>query len=114
MFLTLNEAKTYLRVDSKVDDHLILSLIPASEKEVMDVARLSASEWQKICEEYNEEVTIRGKQISADEVNSMRELLRVGVYFALGYLYEHREDGNHLELTLTLRAFLSSIREGVM
>ena len=49
-FLTLEEAKTYLRVDSDFEDGLIASLASASESLCMDVARLSAEEWEAISE----------------------------------------------------------------
>jgi hypothetical protein len=32
----------------------------------------------------------------------------------VGYLYEHREEGDHHDLTLTLRSLLFAIREGVV
>lgn len=34
--------------------------------------------------------------------------------YALGYLFEHREDADHHDLTLTLRSLLFGIREGVI
>lgn len=114
MIISLVEAKTYLRVDSSNDESLILNLIPTAEKIVVDVARLSADEWQSICEANESSVTIRGEEKSQAETYMIQNLLRGAVYFALGYLYEHREEGDHHELVLTLRNFLSSIREGVI
>jgi hypothetical protein len=38
----------------------------------------------------------------------------VAILYALGYLFEHREDADHHDLTLTLRALLFSLREGVL
>ena len=40
MLITLEEAKTYLRVDSAMEEPLILTLLPASEKMVMDTSQL--------------------------------------------------------------------------
>ena len=40
--------------------------------------------------------------------------MRVAILYALGYLYEHREEADHHSLTLTLRSLLFSIREGVV
>lgn len=34
-------------------------------------------------------------------------------WYALGYLYEHREEADHHALTLTLRSVLFAVREGV-
>ena len=47
-------------------------------------------------------------------MTDIRETLRVAVLYALGYLYEHREEADHHALTLTLRALLFGIREGVV
>ena len=116
-FLTLEEAKTYLRVDSDFEDGLIASLASASESLCMDVARLSAEEWEAISEysaDNRKNLTIRFEEKSKAEVLQMKELLRVGVLYALGYLYEHREEADHHDLTITLRNLLFSIREGVV
>jgi hypothetical protein len=40
--------------------------------------------------------------------------MRVAILYALGYLFEHREDADHHDLTLTLRSLLFSLREGVV
>ena len=45
MEVTLEEAKTYLRVTSNDEDELIKSLIAAATKEVQDIARFSDEEW---------------------------------------------------------------------
>ncbi|MGM9622039.1 MAG: head-tail connector protein [Butyricicoccus porcorum] len=44
----------------------------------------------------------------------MRAVLRVAILYALGYLYEHREQADHHALTLTLRNLLFSVREGIL
>ena len=35
------------------------------------------------------------------------------LYYALGYLYEHRDEAGHHQLMLTLRSLLFAVREGV-
>ena len=113
--LTLNEAKSYLRVDSDFEDGLIASLILSAETLCMDVARLTKDEWDAISTftPDNPEIpNIRGK--GKKEILQMSELLRVGALYTLGYLYEHREEADHHDLTLTLRNLLFSIREGVL
>ena len=40
--------------------------------------------------------------------------MKVAILYALGYLFEHREDADHHDLTLTLRSLLFGIREGVI
>ena len=90
MELTLEEAKNYLRVDSSDEDGLISSLITSSVKLCHDVAR-----------------------IKDDEDAKDESLLKMAVLYALGYLYEHREEADHHELMMNLRSLLFSIREGV-
>lgn len=40
--------------------------------------------------------------------------MKAAVLYALGYLYEHREEADHHSLVLTLRSLLFSIREGIL
>ena len=109
--ITLAEAKSYLRVDSGMDDDLILSLLSSAEKITTDVARMNAAEWSAVGTD--ETVTIRGTDLDAAETAQLKALLTSAVYFSLGYLYEHREEANHHDLVMTLRNLLSSVREGV-
>lgn len=88
MIITLDDMKNYLRVDHDDDDKLIKSLIESSEQLCMDVARIP------------------------DEESFEKEpCSKVAVMYAVAYMYEHREDANHLELTLSIRALLSGIRQ---
>ena len=114
--LTLEEAKSYLRVDSDFEDSLITSLLASSEKLCADVARLSAGEWDAISGYSADDGTaliIRQEEKSKGELLQMKELLRVGVLYTLGYLYEHREEADHHDLVMTLRNLLFAVREGV-
>ncbi len=99
--ITLEEAKTYLRVDSADEDAIIDSLLSVSENLCVDVARLSPEQWKRI-----------GSMDDA-ESSGIRETMKVAILYALGYLYEHREEADHRELALSLRGLLFSIREGV-
>ena len=90
MLISLEEAKSYLRVDSCDEDALIQSLLESSEGLCRDVARMKEGE---------------------EPENTL--VFQTAVYYALGYLYEHREEADHHELVLTLRSLLFSIREGV-
>ena len=113
--VTFEEAKLYLRVDSDYEDTLISSLINSAEALCSDVARLSADEWKAVSEYSGEGcLTIRDEEKSHAEILQIKELLHVGILYTLGYLYEHREEADHHDLTLTLRNLLFSVREGVL
>ena len=114
--LTIDEAKAYLRVDSSFEDGFIASLLASSESLCMDVARLSPEEWEAISDytaESTENLTVRQEEKSKGETLQMKELLRIGVLYTLGYLHEHREEADHHDLVMTLRNLLFAIREGV-
>lgn len=87
MILTIDEAKEYLRVDVDEDDQLIETIIDAASQLVKDVARLDDEE---LCTE---------------------EILKTAILYTCAYLYEHREEADHKDLTLTLRALLFGVRE---
>ena len=111
--ITLEDAKTYLRVDSSMEDSLIESLLQSAEKLTADVGRLTAEEWKTLCDDGTETMTVRGEEITSASLVQLRSLLRIAMLYALGYLYEHREEANHHDLVMTLRNLLSSVREGV-
>ena len=116
--VSLDTAKTYLRVDSADEDALISILLSSAESMVMNIARLSPDEWQEIQKVTTDDdgavLTVRTDAYSAGEVIQMRELLKVAILYAVGYLYEHREEADHHGLMLTLRNLLFAIREGVL
>lgn len=99
--ITLEEAKKYLRVDSTDEDALAGILLSSAEQLCVDVARLSQEQWATINED------------AETELEQVRSVMRVAVLYALGYLYEHREEADHHALTLTLRSVLFAVREGV-
>ena len=84
--VTLEEAKIYLRVDSADED-----------------AMTGVEKWESV---------------NSDEEDAsltpIRETMKVAILYALGYLFEHREEADHHALTLTLRSILFAIREGVV
>ena len=69
----------------------------------MEVARLSDEQWTAV-DSSTEDAAL----------TPIRETMRVAVLYALGYLFEHREEADHHDLTLTLRSLLFGIREGVV
>ena len=107
--VTLDEAKEYLRVDSADEDALTGSLLLAAENLCVDVARLTGEQWVDIDSD-----KCCSKNYSRTRITDIRETLRVAILYALGYLYEHREEADHHALTLTLRSLLFGIREGVV
>ena len=116
--VSLDMAKSYLRVDSSDEDALIGILLNSAEQLVMDVARLSPSDWTNIQKVRTDDdgnvISIHTTKLKASEITQMRELLRIAILYTVGYLYEHREEGDHHDLTLTLRSLLFAIREGVV
>ena len=89
MLVTLEEAKEYLRIDGEYDDGLIDGLIATAQSLCLTILR-------------KEEQDLAG-----DEPQ-----LKTAVFYAVAYLYEHREEADHHELTMNLRSLLFSIREG--
>lgn len=89
MIVGLDEMKGYLRVDFDEDNSLIESLIESSQKLCADIARLSV-----------------------DELSAIPSS-RIAVMYAVAYLYEHREDADHHQLTLSLRSLLEGDRRSV-
>ena len=106
--ITLDEAKEYLRVDSSDEDSLTESLLAAAANLCVDVARLSPEQWADVDSD-----KCRSDRYSTSQLTDIRETMRVAILYAIGYLYEHREEADHHALTLTLRSLLFGIREGV-
>lgn len=86
--ITLEEAKSYLRVDFDDEDEMIESLIQSSTKHSMDVAR-----------------------VNSEEDLSKNPNGKIAVLYMTAYLYEHREEADYSELNLTLRALLFGDRK---
>lgn len=115
--IPLYEAKTYLRVDSSDEDALTGILLSSAEQLCVDVARLTAEQWKAI-----DAVAVDGEGnllptdtdlYTEEELAWVRAVMRVAILYALGYLYEHREEADHHSLVLTLRSILFAVREGV-
>ena len=89
MIVTLREIKEYLRVDFEDEDTLLEGLLQTAQQVCMDVARMADEE-----------------AFSKDTAQA-----KTAVMYAAAYLYEHREEADHHDLMLTLRALLSGIRQ---
>ncbi len=101
--ISLDEAKGYLRVDTADEDAMIGILLSAAERLCADVARLTDEQWEAVSSDAEDASLL-----------PVRETMKVAILYALGYLFEHREEADHHELTLTLRSILFAIREGVV
>lgn len=106
--LSLSEVKEYLRVDTDDEDATIGIFKSSAERLCVDVARLTKDQWSVINSDAEESV-LYGK----DDLLAVRETMKVAILYAVGYLFEHREEADHHALTLTLRSILFAIREGV-
>ena len=107
--ITLEEAKGYLRVDTADEDAMIGILLSSAGRLCVDVARLTEEQWADIDSD-----KVRSVRYTDAELRSIRETMKVAILYALGYLFEHREDADHHDLTLTLRSLLFGLREGVV
>ena len=107
--ITLEEAKGYLRVDTADEDAMIGILLSSASRLCVDVARLTEEQWADIDSD-----KCRSDRYSASELAAIRETMKVAILYALGYLFEHREEADHHELTLTLRSLLFAVREGAV
>ena len=105
--ISLDEAKQYLRVDTGDEDAMIGVLLSSSEALCADVARLTDEQWEDI----DSDLTGTERYTSV-ELAAVRSTMRVAILYALGYLFEHREEANHHNLLLTLRSLLFAVREG--
>ena len=116
--ISLQEAKTYLRVDSDDEDALVGVLLSSAEQLCVEVARLTQEQRKAIdalaCDAEGNILPTDTDPYTEEELERIRSVMRVAILYALGYLYEHREEADHRSLTLTLRSLLFSIREGVV
>ena len=101
--ISLDEAKGYLRVDTADEDAMIGVLLSSAQRLCVDVARLTEEQWAAVDSDSDDTA-----------LTPIRETMKVAILYALGYLFEHREDADHHELTLTLRSLLFAVREGVV
>ena len=101
--VSLEDAKGYLRVDTADEDAMIGILLSSAGRLCADVARLSNEQWEAV-----------NSDTEDASLAPVRETIKVAILYALGYLFEHREEADHHDLTLTLRSILFAIREGVV
>lgn len=90
MVVAREEARQYLKLDTEDDDGVLDILLPASEQLCLDILRREEG-----------------------EAEASGEVFKTAVLYALGYLYEHREEADHHALTQTLFYLLSQQRKEV-
>lgn len=88
MLVTLDELKDSLRIETDDDDELLTTILDSAHKLVIQVLRVRSA---------------RGK----------KRVAKTAVLYAATYMYEHREEADFHELTLTLRALLFGARKEV-
>ena len=101
--VSLNGAKEYLRVDTEDEDATIGVLLSSAGRLCADVARLTEEQWEAV-----------NSDTEHASLTPVRETMKVAILYTLGYLFEHREEADHHDLTLTLRSILFAVREGVV
>ena len=89
MTVSLDDAKKYLRIDTDDEDETLQTLLNSAQKICMDVARIDD---EKI-------------------FDSLGDIGKTAVLYAVAYYYENRADADYQKLTLTLRSLLFSVRE---
>lgn len=87
MLVSLEEMKTYLRVDVDEDDALITEMILAAEDRCRGIARN---------EDFDSDPTAR-----------------IAIMFTVAYLYENKEEADNTSLNLTLRSMLFKRRKPI-
>ncbi len=87
--VTLEEMKQYLRVDFDDDDSVISDLIIGATRLCQDICR-----------------------VDTEEALAEIQNAKIAILYAVSYMYEHREDADHHQLTLTLRSLLFAAHEG--
>ncbi|MBO5639722.1 MAG: phage gp6-like head-tail connector protein, partial [Oscillospiraceae bacterium] len=96
--ITLGDAKSYLRVDSADEDAMTGILLSSAEKLCADVARLTDRQWAAVNSDDTE-----SEDYTKEALAHIREIIKVAILYAVGYMFEHREKADYTELTLTLR-----------
>ena len=88
MFVTLEEAKGYLRVDSSDEDVFVLRLMDTADSLIQQVTRRDS-----------------------EELKEYESIVRTAELYVIAYLFEHREEADHKAMTETLKYLLFRIRK---
>lgn len=88
LFEDLTIVKEYMRYDDDTDDNLIEMFETAAERKVMKIAGMSEEDFV-----------------------SRADAMRPPVLYATTYMLEHRQEADHAELDITLRALVAQERD---
>ena len=88
MFVALEEAKGYLRVDSSDEDDFVLRLMDTADSLIQQVTRRES-----------------------EELKEHESVVRTAELYVIAYLFEHREEADHKAMTETLKYLLFGIRK---
>lgn len=88
MFVALEEAKGYLRVDSSDEDDFVLRLMDTADSLIQQVTRREP-----------------------EELKEHESVVRTAELYVIAYLFEHREEADHKAMTETLKYLLFGIRK---
>ena len=87
MLVTLEETKEYLRINGDYEDGLIEGFVATAQSIILTILRKHEQD------------------LDGDEPQ-----LKTAIFYAVAYLYKHREEADHKGLVLTLRALLAGLR----
>lgn len=88
LFEDLTLIKDYMRYDDDTDDSIIEMFEVAAERKVMKIAGMSEEDFV-----------------------ANAEAMRPPVLYATAYMLEHRQEADHAELDITLRALVAQERD---
>lgn len=88
--ITLDEAKTYLRVDNTIEDNLITQFINSAQSTVENVLR-----------------------VPIDSFNPLPDDIHTAMLYCVAYQYEYRETADYDAMIKFLRAILAPYRKEV-
>ena len=94
-------------LDSSDEDATVGILLASAIRLCIDIARLTANQWEVIDSD-----AASSDEYTEAELSAIRETMKVAILYTCAYLFEHREEADHHALTMTLRSLLFAIREG--
>ena len=102
--VTYNEAAAYLRISLAQNECYISDLCKEAEDTCRGIANLKQDKWVEIADYYGNDTDKR----------QMKEILRIGVLYAIGWYYENGFNADIHDVCLTLRNLYFPIREGAV